>query len=124
QWYEKIFPGKGEKIKAIESLKTYKGSIHHWLQQIFFDCLLPFLEDKKASWLTLGDAFGHDAGFLLEKGVQDVTASDLNDDFLSVAKELGMVNGYRKENAEHLSYGDKSLDYVLCKESYHHFPRP
>lgn len=28
------------------------------------------------------------------------------------------------ENAENLSFIDLSLDYILCKESYHHFPRP
>ena len=28
------------------------------------------------------------------------------------------------ENAEKLSFDDNEFDYVFCKESYHHFPRP
>jgi SAM-dependent methyltransferase len=28
------------------------------------------------------------------------------------------------ENAESLSFQDSVFDYVFCKESYHHFPRP
>lgn len=51
-------------------------------------------------------------------------ATDLNTDFLSVAKEVGIVNDCAAENAEQLTFGDSSFDYVLCKESYHHFPRP
>ncbi|MBM9538342.1 class I SAM-dependent methyltransferase [Desulfobulbus alkaliphilus] len=29
-----------------------------------------------------------------------------------------------KKNAESLSFHDSEFDYVFCKESYHHFPRP
>jgi len=119
-----VFPDDKRKIDAIESFKSYKGSIHHWLQQIFFSCLDPFLIDKNASWLTLGDAFGHDAGYLIEQGLYDVMASDLNTDFLEVSNALGMIREFKSENAENLSYNDLSLDYILCKESYHHFPRP
>jgi SAM-dependent methyltransferase len=31
---------------------------------------------------------------------------------------------FQKENAEQLSFEDESFDFVLCKEAYHHFPRP
>lgn len=51
-------------------------------------------------------------------------STDLTDDFLSVAKEAGVVSQYKAENAEQLSFADESFDYVLCKETYHHFPRP
>lgn len=123
-WYKTAFPNRENRIATIESFKNYKGTVHHWLQQIFFNCLDPFISDKDNSWLTLGDAFGHDAGYLIDQGIPDVTASDLDTEFLMVANELGLIDKFNKENAERLSYGDQSLDYILCKESYHHFPRP
>jgi SAM-dependent methyltransferase len=35
-----------------------------------------------------------------------------------------MIKEYRIENAEVLSFQDRSFDFVFCKESYHHFQRP
>jgi ubiquinone/menaquinone biosynthesis C-methylase UbiE len=107
-------------------MKTrYAGSDHiaHWLQQIFFNCLAPLLLEKGQSWLTVGDAYGFDAQYILNKGCLAV-ATDLNTDFLVVAKEEGIISAYAAENAECLSFKDNAFDYVLCKESYHHFPRP
>jgi SAM-dependent methyltransferase len=43
---------------------------------------------------------------------------------LAEAKSAGLIEAYRKENAESLSFADASYDYVFCKESYHHFPQP
>jgi ubiquinone/menaquinone biosynthesis C-methylase UbiE len=43
---------------------------------------------------------------------------------LKVSKELGLINEFNIENAEMLSMSDDQVDYILCKESYHHFPRP
>jgi SAM-dependent methyltransferase len=34
------------------------------------------------------------------------------------------VKSYAIQNAEQLTYNDGAFDYILCKESYHHFPRP
>ena len=34
------------------------------------------------------------------------------------------IKNYKIENAENLSFEDKTIDFILCKESYHHFPRP
>ncbi|MBK7936548.1 MAG: class I SAM-dependent methyltransferase [Lewinellaceae bacterium] len=77
-----------------------------------------------ASWLTVGDGrYGSDAHYLASKGA-DATASDIADALLREGAEAGFISKYSKENAEALSFADNSFDFVLCKESYHHFPRP
>ncbi|RYE55706.1 MAG: class I SAM-dependent methyltransferase, partial [Sphingobacteriales bacterium] len=71
----------------------------------------------------VGDAYGFDAEYIISKGARAV-ATDLNSDFLAVAKQQGIIRDYAAENAERLSFAGGQFDYVLCKESYHHFPRP
>ena len=76
-------------------------------------------------WLTVGDGrFGLDAINLKRRGVQSVLASDISEILLKEAKQRGHLSEYSVENAEQLSFGDGSFDFVFCKESYHHFPRP
>lgn len=123
-WYTNLFPEKEQKIAWLNGIKTYKGTINHWLQNQFFECVKPITKYKNASWLTVGDAYGHDANYLIENGVQNVIASDISDEFLAVSKEVGIVEQYTAENAENLSFENNSIDYILCKETYHHFPRP
>jgi len=123
-WYNKHFPDKTDKFNFYLSQKRAgESTIATWLQSCFFNCLTPLLEGGKSNWLTVGDAYGFDAQHLLSKGM-DACASDLNSDFLGVANEMGIVGEYATQNAECLSYADESFDFLLCKESYHHFPRP
>lgn len=122
-WYTKLFPSDEDKKQQLRKL-THKNSINDWLQSIFFSCIDPLLNDKKGSWLTVGDAYGLDANYILSKSVTEVVATDLSTGFLKVSLEEGLITKYRAENAEHLSGADSSVDYVLCKEAYHHFPRP
>jgi ubiquinone/menaquinone biosynthesis C-methylase UbiE len=76
-------------------------------------------------WLTIGDGrFGLDAIRLGEIGVGSVLPTNLTDALLKVSKERGLIPDYRVENAENLSFPNSSFDYVYCKDSYHHFPRP
>jgi ubiquinone/menaquinone biosynthesis C-methylase UbiE len=51
-------------------------------------------------------------------------ASDITDVLLKEAEAIGYISKYQIENAESLSFEDSKFDYVFCKESYHHFPRP
>ena len=82
------------------------------------------IADPEAMWLTVGDGrYGKDAKYILAKG-GDALASDISDYLLKEAKDIGYITEYKKENAESLSFKDGEFDYVLCKESYHHFPRP
>lgn len=95
---------------------------HARMMEPVFKCLLHSREDK---WLTVGDGrFGLDAIRMKRRGYKHVLPTDMNDLLLAESKRNGWIGDYRIENAEHLSFADNQFDYVLCKESYHHFPRP
>jgi SAM-dependent methyltransferase len=79
---------------------------------------------EDAEWFTVGDGrFGKDARYVASHG-RHVVATDISDTLLREAKARGFIAEYQQENAERLSFADGSFDYCLCKESYHHFPRP
>ena len=100
-------------------------TVDAWRHARMYAALDPLLaHDPEAVWLTVGDGrYGKDAHYILEKGCQAL-ASDISDDLLKEAVHCGFIPRYRRENAEFLSFDDHAFDYVLCKESYHHFPRP
>lgn len=99
-------------------------SVDAWRHQRLYCALDPLLEYERMTWLTIGDGrFGKDSRYISEKG-GDVTATDIDDSLLKEARDVGFISKFSKENAESLSFGDGSFDYVFCKESYHHFPRP
>ncbi|GGH19440.1 class I SAM-dependent methyltransferase [Pedobacter zeae] len=124
EWYNVHFPSESAKSDHYEKIKaTGKNNVASWLQQLFFSCLDPLLTKKHLNWLTVGDAYGFDAQYILQSG-NHVLATDLNTDFLTVALKEGIINACVAENAEKLTQHDNSFDFVLCKESYHHFPRP
>lgn len=78
-----------------------------------------------ATWLTVGDGrFGSDTLYLKSAGAQTVHTSSLTDTSLKDALDRGWIDSFSSENAENLSFEDDTFDFVLCKESYHHFPRP
>jgi len=107
--------------------KTWQreNTVDYWRHEQMYSQLGPILKSyPQASWLTVGDGrFGTDAHFLGKFGVE-VLASDINESSLREAKQSGFIREYKVENAEHLSFPDKHFDFILCKESYHHFPRP
>lgn len=80
--------------------------------------------EKKAKWLTIGDGrYGHEAHYIGMHG-SSATATDISTHRLKIAKDHRYIREYKKENAERMSFSDNAYDYILCKESYHHFPRP
>ena len=89
------------------------------------ECTVPLLTEWPTSkWITVGDgSFGSDAFFLRNHGAA-VTATSISSDTLAVAHANGWIDAYAAENAESLSYEDNAVDFVLCKEALHHFPRP
>ena len=99
-----------------------KDSIDYWRHKRMYELLKPFI-DPAEKWLTVGDGIGTDANWLIEQGTSAV-ACDLSDDILKESFKRKFITEYKQENAEHLSFSDKSFSYVLCKESFHHFPRP
>jgi ubiquinone/menaquinone biosynthesis C-methylase UbiE len=81
--------------------------------------------DPNASWLTIGDGrFGTDANFLLTAGAKNVHCTDISDTLLKIGHAKGFIKSFSAENAERLTFGDNSFDYIYCKESLHHFARP
>lgn len=101
------------------------GTINHWRFERMYRLADPLLQSfPTAEWLTVGDGrYGLDAQYLNAQGARAL-ATDISDTLLAEAKNDGLINDYRQENAEALSFDDDSFDFVLCKESYHHFPRP
>lgn len=96
-----------------------------WLHNRMFQCADPLLAQfPEASWLTVGDGrFGKDAHYIESKGGRAL-ATDITDALLVQGKARGFISDFKRENAEALSFADGQFDFVFCKESYHHFPRP
>lgn len=100
-------------------------TINRWRYERLYKCIDPLLKMyPKSEWLTVGDFYyGTDAQYLLSKGHKAV-ASDIDDYFLKKGKDIGYIENYSRENVESLSFDDESYDFVLCKETFHHLPRP
>lgn len=109
----------------LPSLFTHPGSIDNWRHTRMLNLARTIWESFPGSrWMTIGDGrFGSDAAYLHTQGVE-VIATNLTDAPLRYAQELGRITSYRVENAESISMEDDACDFVLCKEAYHHFPRP
>lgn len=101
------------------------GSIDWWrhkrLWEPVFQCLA---HTKEQTWLTVGDTYGSDAFQMKREGFQHVLPSSIDSHLLEESKRRGYIDEYSVQNAESLSFADNSFDYVLCREAYHHFPRP
>jgi ubiquinone/menaquinone biosynthesis C-methylase UbiE len=102
-----------------------EGSVDYWRHERMYRLVDPLLRlDQQATWLTIGDGrFGCDAIYLSKQGAK-VLPTDISETLLREAVERGIIKEYRIENAEKLSFATSSFDYVYCKESFHHFPRP
>lgn len=100
-------------------------SVDNWRHTRMLACALPLVEAMPGSrWLTVGDGnYGSDAAYLGSLGVSAI-ASSLVSDSLQAAAARGYIREFRAENAERLSLDSGAVDFVLCKEAYHHFPRP
>jgi SAM-dependent methyltransferase len=116
---------RSEALMGMPSAYTDPGSIDHWrhlrMQSLIKGLVLAL---PTARWMTVGDGrYGSDAAYLKSIGA-DVLATSLTDERLKIASEQGFIGRYQIENAEQLSCADGAFDFVFCKESYHHFPRP
>ena len=114
-----------ERLKISESWFK-ENTLDYWRHAQMRKPLEIFIKsDADTSWLTVGDGrYGTDAHYLLKKGAKEVHASDISDSLLKIGHEKGFIDAYSAQNAESLSFEDNSFDYVYCKESFHHFPRP
>lgn len=112
----------------VDKLNSWKRktTVDYWRHERMYSSLKPIiLAYPKSTWLTVGDGrYGTDANYLISNGVENVIASDISDTLLKIALNDKFITQYKIENAENLSFENNSIDFVLCKESYHHFPRP
>lgn len=99
------------------------GTTDYWRHERMRGCILPLL-DARDRWLTVGDGrYGTDAAWLIAHGI-DALCSDIQDELLKLGSERGFIKEYLAANAESLPFADDAFDWVLCKEAYHHMPRP
>lgn len=111
--------------KWIDSWKRF-DTVDAWRHKRMYTHLLPLIANyPDSSWLTIGDGrFGTDSNYLIRNGIKNVLTTSISDVLIKQAKEEGFIQNYKVENAENLSFEENSFDFVLCKEAYHHFPRP
>lgn len=100
-------------------------TVDRWRHERMYNCIDPILEnDADSYWLTVGDGkYGRDSNYINSKGCRALP-TDISTYLLEKAKCAGYVQDFSQENAEKLTFPDDTFDYTLCKESYHHFPRP
>ena len=87
-----------------------------------YDKIRPLIS-KEDKWLDIGDHYGEESAWL-SLYCKDALSADINDTLLKVACKYGYINAYMQQNVENMTFEDSSFDFVLCRESYHHFPRP
>lgn len=80
---------------------------------------------QPASLLSIGDNLGRDAGFF-KSAMPDCycTASDLCTSGITQVATDGFVDAVRDIDVESIPYEDGSIDIVIAKEAFHHWPRP
>ena len=100
-----------------------EGTVDDWRHKRMLEFAKVF-SGTNDQWLTVGDHYGHDAKRLKQHGIRNLTVSSLATGALEEAVKLGEVTNYLSLNAECMDLPDRSFDYVLCKESLHHMPRP
>ncbi len=102
-----------------------ESTADYWRHARAYECADMLTHRPDARWLTVGDGrWGLDSIRLRKKGFTSVLPTDISEALLREAKSRGAIDGYAVENAENLTFGDRSFDYVFCKEALHHFPRP
>jgi ubiquinone/menaquinone biosynthesis C-methylase UbiE len=102
-----------------------ESSADYWRHMRMYEAAAYLSRARGLRWLTIGDGqYGLDSVRLRRQGVSAVLPTDIADATLREAKARGIIEEYRVENAERLSFPDGSFDFVFCKEAFHHFPRP
>jgi hypothetical protein len=101
-------------------------TVDFWRHKRMYDTIAPLASFyDKGNWLTIGDGrYGLDS-IRLKKlfGIKNILPTDISSNMLEESKSKGLIEDYRVENAEKLSFADNTFDIVFCKEAYHHFPR-
>lgn len=87
--------------------------------------MLPVLSsfDVKRT-LTIGDNRGRDAAFLKKNLNCYSIASDLSSEHLQKVVEHSFIDEAISVDVENIPLCDDNVDFIVAKESYHHWPRP
>lgn len=102
-----------------------ESTADHWLHSRLYEAVGYLADGEGGNWLTIGDGrFGLDSVELRRRGAKTALPTDITDATLREAKDKGVIDDYRVENAEKLSFDNQSFDFVFCKEAFHHMPRP
>ena len=121
--FKKYAKDGDDHVKAKSWLNN--DTVDAWRHERMYALLDPILNaDSGTSWLTVGDGrYGKDSRYISERGCTALP-TDISEYLLREAKDMGYIKDYCVENAESLTFTDEEFDYILCKESFHHFPRP
>lgn len=125
--HKKIFDNISKnKIDNSEFITSNKLTIDSWRQERIRRNIDPLCDEYKTKkWITLGDGkYGSDAIYISSKGVKNIIATDLNDTLLKISFQKKLIKKYSKQNAEKIKFSNQHFDISLCKEAFHHFPRP
>lgn len=76
------------------------------------------------SVLSIGDNRGRDANYYKQKLSVHAVASDLSADHLQPAVDDGHLDAVYSLDVENIALPDNSVDFVVAKETFHHWPRP
>ena len=125
--HEKHFKIPENELSDIQKSWFRNDTVGYWRFFRTFKPLIPLIkQNRQNKWVTIGDGrFGRDSIELKKIDPSlNVLPTDISPVLLEYAKKEGWIEDYRIENAEALSFQNNSFDFVLCRESYHHFPRP
>lgn len=124
--YSKEIRRQEASSEKIPSLIDAPETIDAWRHERMLLAVRPIIAAfPEGEWLTIGDG-GADAWMLRRLGASRVTASSISDARLIRLQQSGHLSGIglRALNAEKIDLPDESVDLILCKEAFHHFPRP
>ncbi len=112
-----------KKSRALSWKRT--DTVDAWCRQRLVSSIDPILQEyPSVDWLTVGDGrYGSDANYIESNG-GNALATDISDFLIKEAVAEGYIRKAQRENAENLTFDANSFDFVLCKDSLHHFPRP
>lgn len=127
QFQDVSYSMHSEDLDNPEKAEAWKDddTVDYWRHARMYANIDPLLKHfPGASWLTVGDGrYGTDAHYIQEKGGRAL-ATDIQVSSLQRALDEKYISEFKVENAEALTFEDDAFDFVFCKESYHHFPRP
>lgn len=120
-----IFSDKSEEHAKLAESWFDETTADYWLHNRMYEAVDCIKYNESSRWLTVGDGrWGLDAIRIKKRGFKEVLPTDICETLLEESKKRGFIDDYKVENVEKLSFSDNSFDFVFCKESYHHFPRP